>query len=803
VSDESRLIRLQRLSADVRELVAANTPPYPTVGAVDTIDVDTFNKGAGILQKCLESIASATPLASWQASHVYALDAQRQPLTANGYRYAVTVAGTSNSTPPTFPTTVGATVTDSGVTWTNIGKTPYGMWDDMRAQWKAEMLSLARGGNGSFKATTWAAASALFVPGAVTVPPTRNGHLYYSSGIATTGGSSPTFPTTARSAVEDGDGYFTEFLQYWAASETVKAGKQITIGDGFIWEATADGVTGGSEPTFTGASVVDNTVTWVRKAGASLAAAKSDQYFARFTSLCNEIEAAAGIDPNFPNAGTDGDGCWQDFGGDYWWVFQGEEAYLPLFTGRYNHSAKRTFIEGVEHDQSTQEWGVGLKIGCPENLIEGDVIQIRITGDTSGNGYQAGDNYAVTVTHAEPIPLGGGQTGDDTLTFHVSGSELGTLPKFYLLRGSTPAARINSHAYVLGDRYVPAVANGRFYECTQAGTSNATPPSFVTNRSEFTDGTAKFTDRGNVTGYDESGIAFTIAPGGIDFGLGDAFTFNVEGGHFQWRITAAGATPGSFSTDTVIADTVALSDGLSATFTGGTAPSWVVADEWSFAAEATNGADHIRQPLDERLRWTGNTAITVDPGASDPIAGVLLCDHDIPSDAVITLLGSDDDFVTAPLTQVIAWQERHIYAVAAATHAKYRVTIDKGGSLNWLHLGAAFEPTLPNGKVELGTGVTKRIRMPSLIASRAVSFTATHTTLRKSSADDMENMFVHACQYDDGRIAIVPNENEPGVIGLVQFEGPLEFTDARDFQPRNTAGSNRLMATTLTLAPIA
>ena len=43
------------------------------------------------------------------------------PTTANGFYYVCTVAGTTNSTQPTWPTTVGTTVTDGTVTWTCAG----------------------------------------------------------------------------------------------------------------------------------------------------------------------------------------------------------------------------------------------------------------------------------------------------------------------------------------------------------------------------------------------------------------------------------------------------------------------------------------------------------------------------------------------------------------------------------------------------------------------------------------------------------------------------------------------------------
>lgn len=58
----------------------------------------------------------------WAANTIYTVNEYRVPTVANGYAYQVTVAGTSHAaTQPTWPTTVGATVTDGTVTWQNIG----------------------------------------------------------------------------------------------------------------------------------------------------------------------------------------------------------------------------------------------------------------------------------------------------------------------------------------------------------------------------------------------------------------------------------------------------------------------------------------------------------------------------------------------------------------------------------------------------------------------------------------------------------------------------------------------------------
>lgn len=61
-----------------------------------------------------------TQPSAWATSTAYSLGDYVRPSTANTYNYEVTVAGTSGAAQPTWPTTLGATVTDGTVTWTCV-----------------------------------------------------------------------------------------------------------------------------------------------------------------------------------------------------------------------------------------------------------------------------------------------------------------------------------------------------------------------------------------------------------------------------------------------------------------------------------------------------------------------------------------------------------------------------------------------------------------------------------------------------------------------------------------------------------
>ena len=190
---------------------------------------------------------------------------------------------------------------------------------------------------------------------------------------------------------------------------------------------------------------------------------------------------AGDLKPPFDSAGLTGNAVWQDHGGSHWFVSM--DGLLPIQPGWYYHSAKMVPDEnGEDVPTATREFGIGVAIGCVELLRPGDKLIITTSPYANGRAtYQQGDYIEWEIVRADPVALGGGQTGNDTITFSVRGSDVGALAPYSL--------------------YTP------------------TP-----------------------TSYSNGGLSFTVTPGGIDFATGDRWTFSAEGGEFRWRVDGGGWT---------------------------------------------------------------------------------------------------------------------------------------------------------------------------------------------------------------------------------------------------------------------
>jgi hypothetical protein len=225
----------------------------------------------------------------------------------------------------------------------------------------------------------------------------------------------------------------------------------------------------------------------------------------------------------------------------------------------------------VGHPYNTKEFTFTLAIDGTQYLKEGDTITITIGSTDGKKPYQVGASAEIQVITAGPAYLAGGVTGDDTHTWSVIGSFTGTHP----------------------DYAVPS-------------------------------------DGSMVPPYTDDGVTLQMQHGGIPWALGDRWVFDVESGQFKWR---KGSAPWSSLTD--IDAEVALSDGVSAQFVSGAAPSFVGGDTYLFDAEQPAAPSHLIRPTDSVWAFDGGSATLTAELPTGDINAVAIARYDLPDGTTV------------------------------------------------------------------------------------------------------------------------------------------------------------------------
>ena len=130
ISGVEASMTLHDLSADNLALAVFGNTNAIAAGAVSAEALGNVYQGSlaptaypldtAVAPTVLHANASASARANTTA---YALNAYVLPAAPNGFVYKATTAGTSSGTVPTYPTTIGGTVTDGTVVWTCVAKT--------------------------------------------------------------------------------------------------------------------------------------------------------------------------------------------------------------------------------------------------------------------------------------------------------------------------------------------------------------------------------------------------------------------------------------------------------------------------------------------------------------------------------------------------------------------------------------------------------------------------------------------------------------------------------------------------------
>jgi hypothetical protein len=569
----------------------------------------------------------------------------------------------------------------------NLTEDDAGDLEDMLADFKKLVNSIFVLFSGAGVGGQWAASSPLTGVGFVT-PTTPNGYIYQVVGTSgTTGETEPTWPEVLGDTVTDGTFTWRCYATTpaWDDEIAVTAGRyyQPVTPNGFWYLCLNDGTTGTTEPTWpelANAYVISGTARflcvnpmvsvamYVRWDGESWVYSFETVYLSGMTNLtsdcdliydtvlyrkivdaCLLYETTYGLKKNTVN--LTGDVPYTQGEGDFYWKFEGGlKQYLPAYTDIPYYSIVNECGCGNVYI-NTKEFGLNISVPCGGTLMEGDTITVTIGGNTERT-YQIGDTTYLPTVAAADIEMAGGIDGDDTYTFGVKGTVNTSFPSHLLDRdaplpykGTNAPVWQAGHSYSLTN-YVKAVTfNGYRYECTTAGTSGGSAPTWPTTIG------ATVNDNGVVWTCRAVELAFEITDGIVMFAVGDSFEFNIEGGHFKWRKDA-----GTWSS--AIAITIAfqeITEGVEVAFDFGVSPSFVVDDAWEIICLQENQAANMLVPwANSATKASGNIVFTF--AAPVTVDSLIIDMHSLTGDVVFEA-SNESDFTPLVYTETISTAE--------------------------------------------------------------------------------------------------------------------------------------------------
>ncbi|HCB13648.1 MAG TPA: hypothetical protein DEP36_08810, partial [Gammaproteobacteria bacterium] len=453
--------RIEALQSWHKAFVASNTQVTARGETrTATLDIQLADLGRDMLAECLADLYTDEDAmlaeSVWMASTAYAIDTAAEPVTRNGYRYRVTVPGTSGVSEPAWPVTVGNTVNDGSVTWKCVSKIAESAWDDVLAGLDSDLAALETVGS----------ATPMVIARIVTATAYAVGDVV-RYGVGTTGS------------------YTIGYMRCVNAGTTTAANgptKVLTLGESWSYNLVTDplwvGITTQEALDWAASQTSDINATTTTNASPGVSSAL-DAFGDRYQSACDAVRTIAGLLPKKSNARLTGSSVWRDLGTDYW-VIEGSD-YLPVFNNTYYHACTLYHdpVTGAQSIVSTQEFGFALRVACEGSLVYGDTVTITI-GDVEVRApYKVGDTYEIPLVAGSPLALAGGQTGTDTLTWTVYSSTLGALANYALTLSELPYSasglnftiRRGALDFALGDAFRFAVEAGGQFRWRQDGGS--------------------------------------------------------------------------------------------------------------------------------------------------------------------------------------------------------------------------------------------------------------------------------------------------------------------------------------------
>jgi len=709
-------------------------------------DLELFRRVRDALLSTLTNLYTNGRLAwdAWAAATVVDLDYTIQP--GNGYLYRCTTGGTTHaSVEPTWPTTVGNTVTDNGVVWTCVSKDPEGEFDALLLTVEGEMALLD--GVGDYDSVPqWAENTAYSVGDVVEVaqyntdgtPPLvfHKGKGSYAKCIrAGTSIDTTGFATAETGMYAPGIARSDDYLyDVWLTTPRDSYRGMLILDGSVTWvflgrPLQSDVDIDDQNPTI-GEDLAATTVTTETLVGSKGHSAAVADFVERYLAEAARVLTVAEVPPDFGKANNPRNSgrCWQDELDAYWWVCQ-DDNYLPIFTNKEYISVKRK--AGETEIVPTHEFGLVVKVKCADDLKVGDRITITIGAAGYPSTYQIGDVLTLALVGASPLALTGGQDGDDTRTWTV-------------------------------DRSV----DGK----TTYDQDPATP-----------------------TLFSDDNVEFRIHEGGIPSELGDSIAFCLEGGAFRYRLDG-----GAWSDVTDIGDTD-IGDGLTLSFSPGACPSFVPGDGVSFDVVQPYKVGSAMAPDDAALAWTGpGTAITIT--GAPRLDSIVIGAHTLPNTATIEFSGDYE--------AVVPWSRGPIVATLPAPLEDATITITIGDApdaeIGWIWAGETIE-TFADADTQIRTRRHLTIAgagaNPSRVSiGRGWAFALTWDGfVTAANAAAFVDMLDDVLEQGGEPVCLIPHVDAPEESALVRLGDALELPDL--FQYQDDAATPRMHRLALEVNP--
>ncbi len=702
-------------------------------------------------------------------------------------------------------------------------------WDAEYAKMKSELSALVGAKNQTVPG--WQASTTYTSGWIMPTVAADNGHVYLlvAGGGGNSGATEPAWPTDGSTVTDGaltwrdaGPRYSSAIAAFdpgtsynqWAAGEMLGAGvlrQPTTTNDNGHYYVTPIDIdiavtTGATEPAWptNGGTVVDGTVTWKdlgfrgKKYSAGDIVQPTTANGHAYMALSSG--AAGNEEPTWPTDGSSvqpafSDVAWQDLGfiRD---IRMANQSAIDL-------SSSSDISEFVTRYQAKMD-ALGIDVGIVPGKSDGsNTGSAACWSDPGGDYWWTSPGYLPAFTNRIWHSVRRNSDGDIESTQEFALAIVCACPD-KLMEGDTITVSIDdvtgvAKTYQIGDEFKVPVVNASPVYLAGGVDGNDTHTWLVTGSVS-----GKLPDYAVVNGaevpYSAGGLGFTIYRKGMPFALGDQWTFAVEGGQYRWR-----KNDGAWSTPADIpAAPVGLSDGLSAEFTPGAAPSYVSADSYLFEVRQPYSPNHIRQPGKYRWRWNGSAAsVTANLGATKTLDYIVLGAHSLPAGAMVTVEGGPDG-VAWPESVAMTWRAGAMSEMLAVPWnvAWLRLSVSNatGGAVDWWWAGEALTTEYSAGRLVMrrNYSVTRGggVNPSALYAGRGMGGeVAWETFLGQVDLDNILHMVDHVKEHDES-IILLPHFKHPQDAAEVRIAvDDVDIVDDYQFQPDDA--SNRQLSISL------